>query len=105
MSSLQFNSNPLKIKPESRDTEKYYIVKRSWTSAVNRAYNNSDYIPCILWGRNAKFCQNLAIGTNVKLEGRIQAREYEKKYEDGTAEKRVAYEVSVSKFEEYKKED
>ena len=73
--------------------------------AVNRAYNKSDYIPCILWGRNAKFCQNLAIGTNVKLEGRIQAREYEKKYEDGTQEKRVAYEVSVSKFEEYKKED
>jgi len=73
--------------------------------AVNRAYNKSDYIPCILWGRNAKFCQNLGIGTNIKLEGRIQAREYEKKYEDGTAEKRVAYEVSVSKFEEYNKED
>ena len=73
--------------------------------AVNRAYNKSDYIPCILWGRNAKFCQNLGIGTNVKLEGRIQAREYEKKYEDGTSQKRVAYEVSVSKFEEYNKED
>ena len=41
--------------------------------AVNRAYNKSDYIPCILWGRNAKFCQNLGIGTNVKLVGRIQA--------------------------------
>ena len=73
--------------------------------AVNRAYNKSDYIPCILWGRNAKFCQGLGIGTNVKLEGRIQAREYEKKYEDGTVEKRVAYEVSVSKFEEYNKEE
>ena len=70
--------------------------------AVNRAYNKSDYIPCILWGRNAKFCQNLGIGTNIRLEGRIQSREYEKKYEDGTAEKRVAYEVSVSKFEEFK---
>ena len=73
--------------------------------AVNRSYNKSDYIPCIAWGRNAKFCQGLGIGTNVKLEGRIQAREYEKKYEDGTVEKRVAYEVSVSKFEEYKKEE
>ena len=73
--------------------------------AVNRAYNKSDYIPCILWGRNAKFCQGLGIGTNVKLEGRIQARDSEKKYEDGTVEKRVAYEVSVSKFEEYKKEE
>ncbi len=70
--------------------------------AVNRAYNKSDYIPCILWGRNAKFCQNLGIGTNIRLEGRIQSREYEKKYEDGSAEKRVAYEVSVSKFEEFK---
>lgn len=72
--------------------------------AVNRAYNKSDYIPCILWGRNAKFCQGLGIGTNVRLEGRIQAREYEKKYEDGTVETRVAYEVSVSKFEEFKEE-
>lgn len=70
--------------------------------AVNRAYNKSDYIPCILWGRNAKFCQSLGIGTNIRLEGRIQSREYEKKYEDGTVEKRVAYEVSVSKFEEFK---
>lgn len=70
--------------------------------AVNRTYNKSDYIPCILWGRNAKFCQTLGIGTNVKLEGRIQAREYEKKFEDGTKETRVAYEVSVAKFEEFK---
>lgn len=73
--------------------------------AVNRAYNKSDYIPCILWGRNAKFCQGLGIGTNVRLEGRVQSREYEKKYEDGTVETRVAYEVSVSKFEEVKKDD
>lgn len=72
--------------------------------AVNRTYNKSDYIPCILWGRNAKFCQTLGIGTNVKLEGRIQAREYEKKFEDGTKETRVAYEVSVAKFEEFKSE-
>lgn len=73
--------------------------------AVNRAYNKSDYIPCILWGRNAKFCQSLGIGTNVRLVGRIQAREYEKKFEDGASEKRVAYEVSVSKFEEFKGEE
>lgn len=72
--------------------------------AVNRAYNKSDYIPCILWGRNAKFCQSLGIGTNVKVIGRIQAREYEKKFENGDSEKRVAYEVSVSKFEEFKEE-
>jgi len=67
--------------------------------AVNRAYNKSDYIPCILWGRNAKFCEKLSIGADVKVVGRIQARAYEKKFQDGTSESRVAYEVSVSKFE------
>lgn len=67
--------------------------------AVNRAYNKSDYIPCILWGRNAKFCQILETGASVKVVGRIQSRQYEKKHEDGTSESRVAYEVSVSKFE------
>lgn len=67
--------------------------------AVNRAYNKSDYIPCIAWGRNARYCQNLAIGEGVKIWGRIQSRQYEKKFEDGTSEIRKAYEVSVSKME------
>ena len=64
--------------------------------AVNRAYNKSDYIPCIAWGRNARFSQNLEVGTKVKVVGRVQSREYEKKYEDGTSEVKVAYEVSGS---------
>lgn len=67
--------------------------------AVNRAYNKSDYIPCIAWGRNARFCENVPVGTEVKIVGRVQSREYEKKYEDGTIEKKVAYEVSVSSLE------
>ncbi len=67
--------------------------------AVNRAYNKSDYIPCIAWGRNARFCQNVEVGAEVKITGRIQSRKYEKKFEDGTAETRVAYEVSVSSME------
>ena len=67
--------------------------------AVNRAYNKSDYIPCIAWGRNARYCQNLAVGESVKIWGRIQSRQYEKKFEDGTSEMRKAYEVSVSKME------
>ena len=67
--------------------------------AVNRAYNKSDYIPSIAWGRNAKFCQNLEVGTEVKIVGRIQSRNYEKKYEDGTIEKKVAYEVSIGSLE------
>ena len=67
--------------------------------AVNRAYNKSDYIPCIAWGRNARYCQNISVGEKVKLLGRIQSRIYEKKFEDGTSEMRRAYEVSVSKME------
>jgi single-stranded DNA-binding protein len=67
--------------------------------AVNRAYNKSDYIPCIAWGRNARFCQNLEVGQSVKVFGRIQSRQYEKKLEDGSSEIRRAYEVSVSKME------
>ncbi len=67
--------------------------------AVNRAYNKSDYIPCISWGRNARFCQNLEVGAQVKVVGRVQSRTYEKKYEDGTSQTRVAYEVSVGSLE------
>ena len=67
--------------------------------AVNRAYNKSDYIPCIAWGRNARFCQTLEVGSEVKIVGRVQSRTYEKKHEDGTVETRVAYEVSVGSLE------
>ena len=67
--------------------------------AVNRAYNKSDYIPCIAWGRNARFCQNLEVGAQVKIVGRVQSRTYEKKFEDGTCETRIAYEVSVGSLE------
>ena len=67
--------------------------------AVNRAYNKSDYIPTIAWGRNARFCQNLEVGTQVKIVGRVQSRIYEKKHEDGTVEQKVAYEVSICSLE------
>ena len=67
--------------------------------AVNRAYNKSDYIPSIAWGRNARFCQNLEVGTEVKVVGRVQSRNYEKKLEDGSIVKKVAYEVSIGSLE------
>ena len=73
--------------------------------AVNRAYNKSDYIPTIAWGRNARFCQNLEVGAQVKIIGRVQSRQYEKKYEDGTSEIKVAYEVSVCSLELLNEED
>ena len=67
--------------------------------AVNRAYNKSDYIPCIAWGRNARFCESMPVGTEVKVVGRVQSRAYEKKYDDGTEETKIAYEVSIANLE------
>lgn len=67
--------------------------------AVNRPYNKSDYIPCIAWGRNARFCEKLLVGDHIKLWGRIQSREYQKKHNNGEVETKVAYEVSISKLE------
>ncbi len=66
--------------------------------AVNRAYNKSDYIPCIAWGRNARFVKNLAVGEKIALSGRIQSREYQKKLGDDNVITLTAYEVSVSKL-------
>lgn len=67
--------------------------------AVNRAYNKSDYIPCIAWGRNARFASGFEVGTRVRVWGRVQSREYTKKLSETECEKRVAYEVSISKLE------
>ncbi len=66
--------------------------------AVNRAYNKSDYLPCIAWGRNARFVKNLEIGKKVNLVGRIQSREYQKRLETGEIITRTAYEVSINKI-------
>ena len=66
--------------------------------AVNRAYNKSDYLPCIAWGRNARFVKNLEIGKKINIVGRIQSREYQKKLEDGEIVSRIAYEVSINKI-------
>ncbi len=67
--------------------------------AVNRPYGKSDYIPCIAWGRNARYASGFTVGTRVKVWGRVQSREYTKKLTETECEKRVAYEVSVSKLE------
>ncbi len=67
--------------------------------AVNRPYGKSDYIPCISWGRNARFAGNFKVGDRVAVWGRIQSREYMKKLDEEHTEKRIAYEVSVSKLE------
>lgn len=63
--------------------------------AVNRAYNKSDYLPCIAWGRNARFSLNLQVGEKIDIIGRIQSRVYQKRIDENTVENRTAYEVSV----------
>lgn len=67
--------------------------------AVNRPYGKSDYIPCICWGRNARYAESFNVGGHVQIWGRIQSREYQKKISENEIEKRIAYEVSVSKLE------
>ncbi len=66
--------------------------------AVNRAYNKSDYIPCIAWGRNARFVKNLTVGEKIAVSGRIQSREYQKKLSEAETKTMIAYEVSISKL-------
>ena len=66
--------------------------------AVNRAYNKSDYIPCIAWGRNARFVKNLSVGDRIAVSGRIQSREYQKRLSESEMKTMTAYEVSVSKL-------
>ena len=67
--------------------------------AVNRPYGKSDYIPCICWGRNARYASGFEVGEHVRILGRIQSREYVKKLSETETETRTAYEVSVSKLE------
>lgn len=67
--------------------------------AVNRPYGKSDYIPCIAWGRNARYAAGIEVGGHLQIQGRVQSREYTKKISDEEVEKRVAYEVSVCKID------
>lgn len=67
--------------------------------AVNRSYGKSDYIPCICWGRNARFASSFQVGNHVQILGRIQSREYVKRVNEEETERRIAYEVSVSKID------
>ncbi len=73
--------------------------------AINRPYNKSDYIPSIVWGRNAKFAKNLNVGDRIQMWGRVQSRVYDKKLEEGNSVKKTAYEVSVSKIKKVSMEE
>ena len=67
--------------------------------AINRSYGKSDYIPCVAWGRNARYASRFEVGSRVQICGRVQSRKYAKKLDGDHAEERTAYEVSVSKLE------
>lgn len=73
--------------------------------AVNRPYGKSDYIPCICWGRNARYASGFGVGERCAVWGRIQSREYMKKLDEENVERRVAFEVSVSKLERMEEEN
>ncbi|MFA6866559.1 MAG: single-stranded DNA-binding protein [Clostridia bacterium] len=73
--------------------------------AVNRAYNKSDYLPCIAWGRNARFIKDMDVGAKIKINGRIQSREYQKLLEDGEVLSKIAYEISINRIELDETED
>ena len=73
--------------------------------AVNRAYGKSDYIPCICWGRNARYAGNLTVGSRIQLWGRIQSREYQKQIGEGKVVDKVAFEVSASQMEYIEEEE
>ena len=63
--------------------------------AVNRAYNKSDYLPCIAWGRNARFVKDMQVGEKIEINGRVQSRNYQKKLDDEVVTK-TAYEISIN---------
>ena len=90
-------------KSECRKTPKGREIS-DFVLAVNRQYGKSDYIPCIVWGRNAKYFSDLPVGKRIWLSGRIQSRIYNKKISDDEVVEKTAYEVSVSKIDLVKEE-
>lgn len=106
LNSIDKTENPNKIfldgyvcKPPIYRTTPFMREITDILLAVNRSYNKSDYIPCIAWGRNAKYAETIEVGTNLKIWGRIQSREYQKKINDEEFETKTAFEISVSKLE------
>ena len=87
------------IPEEQARTNQIFLV------AVNRPYGKSDYIPCIAWGRNARYASTIEVGGHLQIWGRVQSREYTKKISEEQVEKRVAYEVSVSKIDVVEEEE
>ncbi len=111
LAPLEENENPNQVtltgalcKPPSYRTTPFGREIAYLMLAVNRSYGKSDYIPCIAWGRTARFAANLRVGDKVQLAGRFQSRAYQKQQPDGTAVAKTAYEVSISRLSSLKEE-
>lgn len=63
--------NPIRETPNGKVIVDAIVV-------VNRAYNKSDYIPCVFWNNDAEIVNSSEIGTEIEVSGRLQRREYEK---------------------------
>lgn len=92
-------------KPPSYRTTPFGREIADMMLAVNRAYGKSDYIPCIAWGRNARYAARLAVGEQLQIDGRLQSRAYQKQLPDGTVLEKTAYEVSVGRLEQLRQDD
>ena len=66
--------------------------------AVPRPYRRTDYIPCILWGKNTQEAADALPGAKLRVTGRLQSRDYVKVV-DGVSQTRTAYELSVTQAE------
>lgn len=80
------------------------LTPRGYRVCDTRVINNlpnriGNLIPILLWGKNTDRFADVLLNSVVGITGRFQSREYDKFYEDGTEEKKTAYEVSVTKFE------
>ena len=87
--------------PEVRYTQTGKVVCQ-FTLAVDRPFANqegqreADFIPVIIWGKQAEVCGNsLTKGQRALVEGRLQIRSYDAK--DGS--KRWVTEVIANNFE------
>lgn len=108
--SLESDQNSVELngficKPPVYRTTPFNREIADFLLAVNRGYNKSDYIPCICWGRNARFCGKRTVGDQVRVSGRMQSRVYQKKFPDGTVQEKTVYEVSVAKIEFIRKDE
>lgn len=99
-----FAEGYLHSKNHSRKTPLGRVIS-DFTISSKRIHEKSDCIPCVCWGNESAKMDSLTSGVYISVLGRLQSREYLKKYPDGTKEERIAYEVSSFNFGIIKEEE